>query len=44
MEAEYLTSSYFKNMYLYLVQNELNSFRAAIRHFEIQADKYLLLY
>ena len=38
-----LTSLYFKNMYLYLAQNQLPSSRVAVRQVETQAETYLLL-
>ena len=42
-QTGYLTSPYFKNIYLYLVQNKLPFSKAAIMQVEIQAERYLLL-
>ena len=39
----YLSSSYFKDIYLYLAQNRLPSSKAAIRKVEMLAKKYILL-
>ena len=38
-----MTSSYFKDMYLYLAQNKLPSSKAAITKVEALTDKYILL-
>ena len=43
IHAEYLTSPYFKNTYLYLAQNKLPSSKIAARQVETQAERYLLL-
>ena len=43
IQAGYLTSSYFKDIYLYLPQNKLPSSKAAIRKIEALAEKYILL-
>ena len=43
IQAGYLSSSYFKDIYLYLVQNKLPSSKAAIRKVEMLAEKYILL-
>ena len=41
--AAYLTSSYFKDIYLYLAQNKLPSSKVAIRKVEVLSEKYILL-
>ena len=43
IQAGYLSSSYFKDIYLYLAQNRLPSSKAAIRKVEMLAEKYILL-
>ena len=43
IQAGYLNSSYFKDIYLYLAQNRLPSSKAAIRKVETLAEKYILL-
>ena len=43
MQAGYLTSSYFKDIYLYLAQNKFPSSKAAIRKVEALTEKYILL-
>ena len=43
IQAGYLSSSYFKDIYLYLAQNRLPSSKAAIRKVEMLAKKYILL-
>ena len=43
IQAGYLNNSYFKDIYLYLVQNKLPSSKAAIRKVEILAEWYTLL-
>ena len=43
IQAGYLTSFYFKNIYLYLVQNKLTSSDTTIGQVETKAGKYLLL-
>ena len=43
MQAGYVTSPYFKNIYSYLTKSKLPSSKAAIRHVESQAEKYSLL-
>ena len=43
IEAGYLVSSYFKDIYLYLAQNILPSTKSAIRKVEALAEKYILL-
>ena len=43
IQAGYLNSSYFKNIYLYLVQNRLPSKKAAIKRVEVLAEKYIML-
>ena len=41
-QAGYLTSLYFKNIYLYLAQNKYSSSKDAVRQIETQAERYLL--
>ena len=43
IQAGYLSSSYFKDIYLYWAQNRLPSSKAAIRKVETLAKKYILL-
>ena len=43
IQAGYLHSSYFKDLYLYLSQNKLPSSKMAIKRVEALAEKYLLL-
>ena len=43
VQAGYLSSSYFKDIYLYLAQNKLHSSKAAIKKVEALAEKYILL-
>ena len=43
IQAGYLVSSYFKDIYLYLVQNNLPSNKIAIKKTEVLAEKYILL-
>ena len=43
IQAGYLTSSYFKDIYLYLAQNKLSSTKLAIIKIEALAEKYILL-
>ena len=43
IQAGYLNSSYFKDIYQYLAQNRLSSKKAAIKRVEILAEKYILL-
>ena len=43
IQAGYLVSSYFKDIYLYLAQNKLPSNKTAIKKFEALAEKYILL-
>ena len=43
IQAGYLSSSCFKDIYLYLAQNRLPSSKAAIRKAEMLAEKYILL-
>ena len=43
IQAGYLISSYFKDIYLYLAQNKLPSTKSAIRKVEALAEKYILL-
>ena len=43
IQVRYLSSSYFKDIYLYLAQNRLPSSKATIRKVEMLAEKYILL-
>ena len=43
IQAGYLISSYFKDIYLYLAQNKLPSTKSAIRKEEALAEKYILV-
>ena len=43
IQAGYLSSSYFKDIYLYLAQNKLPSSKAVIRKVEALVEKYILL-
>ena len=43
IQAGYLTSPYFKNLYLYLVQNKLPNKKSAIHKVEALAEKFILL-
>ena len=43
IQAGYLHSSYFKDIYLYLSQNKLPSSKSVIRRIETIAEKYILL-
>ena len=43
IQAGYLCSPYFKDLYLYLSQNELPSSKSAIRKLETLAEKFVLL-
>ena len=43
IQAAYLVSSYFKDIYLYLAQNKLPSNKMAIKEVKALAEKYILL-
>ena len=43
IQAGYLHSSYFKDIYLYLSQNKLPSSKVAIKRAETLAEKYILV-
>ena len=43
IQAGYLNSLYFKDIYLYLTQNRLPSKKVAMKRVEILAEKYILL-
>ena len=43
IQAGYLCSPYFKDLYLYLLQNKLPSSKSAIRKLETLSEKYVLL-
>ena len=44
IQASCLTSSYFKDLYLYLAQNKLPSKRSTIHKVEALVEKFILLY
>ena len=43
IQAGYLTSSHFKDLYLFLSQNKLPTSKTAIRKVEMLAERYILL-
>ena len=43
IQAGYLNSPYFKDIYLYLAQNRLPPKKAAIKRVEVLAEKYIML-
>ena len=43
IQADYLHSPYFKDLYLYLLQNRIPSSKSAIRKLETLPEKYVLL-
>ena len=43
IQAGYLSSPHFKNIYLYFAQNKLPSSKSAIRRVETLAEQYILL-
>ena len=43
IQAGYLNSSHFKDIYLYLSQNKLPTSKTAIRKVETLAERYILL-
>ena len=43
IQAGYLNSSYFKDIYLYLAQNKMPSSKTVIRKVEALVEKYVLL-
>ena len=43
IQARYLTSPYFRDIYPYLAQNKLPSTKMAIQRVEALAEKYILL-
>ena len=43
IQAGYLQSSYFRDIYIYLAENKLPSSKVAIRKIEALAEKYILL-
>ena len=43
IQAGYLNSPYFKDLYMYLSQNKLPSSKGAIRKIEILSERYILL-
>ena len=43
IQAGYLVSPYFKDIYLYLAQNKLPSTKTKIQKVEVLAEKYILL-
>ena len=43
IQAGYLCSPYFKDLYLYLSQNKIPSLKSAIKKLETLAERYILL-
>ena len=43
IQARYLTSTHFKDIYLYLLQNKLPTSKTAIRKVETLTERYILL-
>ena len=43
IQAGYLSSSYFKDIHVYLAQNRLPAKKAAIKRVEVLAEKYIIL-
>ena len=43
IQAEYLTSAHFKDIYLYLSQNKLATSKTTIRKVETLAERFILL-
>ena len=43
IQAGFLNSSYFKDIYLYLAQNRLPTKKATIKRVEVLAEKYIML-
>ena len=43
IQAGYLNSSYFKDIYLYLSQNKLPSSKSILHKIEALSEKYILL-
>ena len=43
IQAGYLNSPYFKDLYLYLTQNKLPSSKSTIHKVEVLAERYILL-
>ena len=43
MQVRYLNSPYFKDLYLYLTQNKLPSYKSIICKVEVLAERYILL-
>ena len=43
IQAGYLSSSYFKDIYLYLAQNRLPVMKTSIKRVEVLAEKYIIL-
>ena len=43
IQAGYLSSSYFKDIYLYLAQNRLLAKKVAIKRVGVLAEKYIIL-
>ena len=43
IQVEYLCRPYFKDLYLYLLQNKLPSSKSATRKLETLSEKYVLL-
>ena len=43
IQAGYLTSPYFKDLYLYLVQNKLSNKKTAMHKVESMSERFILL-
>ena len=43
IQAVYLNSPYFKDLYLYLTQNKLPSYKSVIHNVEVLAERYIIL-
>ena len=43
MQVGYLNNPHFKDLYLYLTQNRLPSFKKAIHKFEVLPERYIIL-
>ena len=43
IQAGYLSSSYFKDIYLYLAQNRLPAKKVAMKRVEVLVEKYVIL-
>ena len=43
IQAGYISSLYFKDIYIYLAHNRLPNKKAALRRVELLAEKYIML-